>query len=344
MGGDSGSTPLKHDRKINTAVSIFARMGISEEAVVLAVIFDADGTLCDVGHRLHFLASDPKDWQSFHDGIANDTPIEPVTWIAKLINDSKNRVDGVGQRHAVLIVTARHETYRAMTEKWFADHGVTYDRLYMRADNDRRPDHDVKADILQQIVADGYDPFLVFDDRPEVVAMWRDWGIVCLQCAPDEPKSKLEGQHLLTLLVGPAGSGKSTHAAKNYRESEIISTDRIRAQEGYGHSPEDLNATFRLARSMARARVENGLHTVIDATNLKRKDRLAFIKAVPKGIVVHYVLFDRDYDEKIKHVTEHRPAHVIDRHHKTFRDTTLKEVKDADGLGNVIVIDKREKR
>lgn len=267
---------------------------------------------------------------------------EPVAWLAMMLKVAAGEM-AAGGEFAVLIVTARHEPYREMTEKWLNDNGIAYDRLYMRGDDDRRPDHKVKADILAQILDDGYDPFLVIDDRPEVCVMWRSYGLTVLECAYEDTRSRLAGQHLLTLLVGPAGAGKTTYVAKNYREGEVISTDRIREQEGLGHEPEDLAKTFRLARAMARARVENGFHAVIDATNLKQKDRLSFVEAMPKDILVHYVLLDRDYDEKVRD-RGWRPIELIDKHHRMFRDTTLPQVKDADGLGNVVVVDKRQKK
>lgn len=306
-----------------------------------AIIFDADGTLVDVRHRLHYLSGEIKDWNAFHDAMVDDGENEGVAWLARLLDGAKSAY-GTEQQYAVLVVTARHEPYRERTQTQMNDVvGIFPDRIYMRAEDDRRPDHEVKADILQQIVADGYEPFLVIDDRPEVVQMWRDWGLTCLQCAPDEPKSKVAGQVILTLLIGPSGAGKSTFASKNYRGGEIISTDRIRDEEGLGHTQDDLALTFKLARGYAKARIDAGLRAVIDATNLKFKDRMAFVRLAPKDAIVEYVLLDRDYDTKVRD-RGWRSEELVGKHHRLFRDTTLADVKNADGLGNVVVLDKRE--
>jgi hypothetical protein len=55
--------------------------------------------------------------------------------------------------------------------------------LYMRRRNDRRPDYIVKAELLDQLLADGYRPIMAFDDRDQVVKMWREKGVPCAQVA-----------------------------------------------------------------------------------------------------------------------------------------------------------------
>lgn len=306
-----------------------------------AILCDIDGTLANVKHRLHYLDADPKDWVGFHDAMVDDKPIEATTWIAKMLFRASNGLTG-SEEFSVLIVSARHEPYRKHTEEWLAKQGVLYDRLYMRDDADKRADHLVKADILEQIIADGYEPCAVFDDRPEVGDMWESWGLTVYRCTYDD-MSKYQGKVMLTLLIGPSGAGKSTLAKKLYKASEIISTDQIREDEGLGHAPYDVAQTFALARGYAQARIRTGRRAVIDATNLNQNIRLGFTALVPKGGLIEYVLVDRDYDDKLAN-RGWRSEELISSHHRRFRDSTLVELKDTDGLGNVIVIDKREKK
>ncbi|MFL2801403.1 MAG: hypothetical protein ACJ0DD_01390 [Paracoccaceae bacterium] len=47
-----------------------------------------------------------------------------------------------------------------------------------------RPDPEVKSDLYDQMIIDGFKPIIVFDDRASVVNMWRSRGLRCLQCAP----------------------------------------------------------------------------------------------------------------------------------------------------------------
>lgn len=142
------------------------------------VIFDLDGTLADLTHRRHFVMVKPKNWPAFFEGISEDTPIEPIARIARLM--------ALGNR--VIICSGRYEDLRESSEAWLKKHvwgenGALYhDAMYMRANGDYRGDDIVKEELLDRILADGYKPELVFDDRDRVVKMWRARGIVCCQC------------------------------------------------------------------------------------------------------------------------------------------------------------------
>lgn len=73
----------------------------------------------------------------------------------------------------------------------------------------------------------------------------------------------------LVLLVGPAGCGKSTYAARHFAPSQVLSSDAFRAL--VADDPTDQDATadaFRILHAVARARLKRGRTTVIDATNL----------------------------------------------------------------------------
>lgn len=301
-----------------------------------AIIFDIDGTLSDVEHRRQHLPN----WGKFFGDMHLDPPIEPVVWLAR-----HHYLEWVNYEEvATLVVSARPDDYRDVTEEWLNKHvydGMWKDHLYMRKAGDYRQDAIVKAEILQQIMDDGYEPFLVVDDRPQVVEMWRSYGITTLQCAPDEVLPKHDGKNCLTMLVGPSGAGKSTWCELNAHPHDVLSTDQLREQYGWGHSPEDLNKTWNYAHSLLKARLENGIKTVFDATNLKRKDRLNLLRHVPKGQYVTYVVIDRPLDEKIRD-RRWRPEELILKHHRTFQ-SQLKDILAGDNLPNVAVIDKREK-
>jgi predicted kinase len=284
-----------------------------------AVIFDIDGTLADVAHRLHHLDGE-KDWNAFFRDMIDDSPVEPIARLARMLHhNARDRRD----IDAVLIVTARPERpdWRQTTLDWLAAHDIPYDAIYMRPEGDMRSDHLVKRDMLQRILDDGYEPVLVVDDRPQVVKMWRDHGIVTLQCAPDEPgASPYAGQTLLHMLVGPCGAGKSTYAERHYLPHEIISTDALRMQlyGDLGHSPEALARVWKLAHGLIRARLEAGALAVLDATNLDRGDRMRVLDNLPRGVFARYVVIDRDLADKERD-RDWRPPELILRQHRMFR-------------------------
>ena len=78
----------------------------------------------------------------------------------------------------------------------------------------------------------------------------------------------------LVLMMGASGSGKSTFAARHFRPSEILSSDRCRAMVADDES--DQSATgdaFDVLYYIAAKRLAARRLTVIDATNLRREDR-----------------------------------------------------------------------
>jgi predicted kinase len=305
-----------------------------------AVIFDIDGTLANIEHRLHYLEGD-KDWAAFFDDMQDDKPIEPIAELARLLHKAVEARHGL---EAVLIVTARPDRadWRQTTIDWLDLHDIAYDRIYFRAEDDRRPDQLVKAEILQRILDDGYDPQLVVDDRPQVVRMWREHGLTTLQCAPDDTgSSSYAGQTLLHMLVGPSGSGKSTYAASVYKDHEIISTDALRLQL-YGemlHSPEALSRVWKYTHGLIRARLEAGVFTALDATNLKQEDRAKVLELLPRGVFARYIVIDRDLDVKLRE-RGWRSEDLILKHHRLFRSEE-KNIMAGDRHPYVTVQDRR---
>ena len=84
----------------------------------------------------------------------------------------------------------------------------------------------------------------------------------------------------IVVLVGAAGSGKSTLAARHFDADEILSSDAFRAS--IAGDERDQRATSAAFRAMGRAlerRLVAGQLTVIDATNVTRRDRREWVLA-----------------------------------------------------------------
>jgi protein phosphatase len=78
----------------------------------------------------------------------------------------------------------------------------------------------------------------------------------------------------LVVMVGAAGSGKSTFCRRSFRPAEIVGTDACRAllagdEADQGVSPE----AFALAHRMTEERLRRGLLTVFDATSVDARAR-----------------------------------------------------------------------
>jgi len=139
------------------------------------ILFDLDGTLADNSHRQSFIQGEKKDWDAFFDAQACDTPNAPVAALYEALFSSA--------RFDIVVVTARPERYREVSERWFALNGIPLKRMLMRADGDRRSDETIKQEILAKLRLEGATPLFVVDDRASVVQMWRNEGITCFQCA-----------------------------------------------------------------------------------------------------------------------------------------------------------------
>jgi uncharacterized HAD superfamily protein len=137
------------------------------------VIFDLDGTLCDLSHRLPHLNSSPKNWEAFHSGCVNDAPKQDVIALTHILY----------MFHNVYILSGRNGKVEAETRAWLTKHRVAYNHLIMRPENDRRDDVDLKRKMAREAGLTPANTLVVFDDRQRVVDMWREDGFTCCQVA-----------------------------------------------------------------------------------------------------------------------------------------------------------------
>jgi hypothetical protein len=138
-------------------------------------LFDIDGTVANLDHRLPYIARKPKDWQKFFASVNRDLPILHIVELARDLAEA-----GV----PIVYVSGRSDECRADTLAWLSTHDLPMGPLYMRHAGDRRPDYVVKAELLDEVLGDGFFPSMAFDDRDQVVAMWRNRGVPCAQVAP----------------------------------------------------------------------------------------------------------------------------------------------------------------
>ena len=133
-----------------------------------AAIFDMDGTLCDTSEIVHFIEGDDKDFAAFHAASAACPPHADIVAAAR---------EQAAKGLAILVVTSREFIWRDLTLDWLVANDIPYDALYMRIVGDYRKDVVIKTDILKQIVDDGYQVLEAWDDKPDVLELWRENGI-----------------------------------------------------------------------------------------------------------------------------------------------------------------------
>jgi hypothetical protein len=135
-----------------------------------------DGVLADNRHRLHYIEKKPKDHDSFYANVSADLPIKPLVVVARTM---------IKSGHQVEIWTGRRERCRRDTTMWLDRQGLSeVSKIRMRADDDLRPTRIVKREWVESCFP-CEKPHLAFDDMPDIVAMYRDAGILCCQTLPD---------------------------------------------------------------------------------------------------------------------------------------------------------------
>ncbi|GAA2096001.1 hypothetical protein GCM10009801_65250 [Streptomyces albiaxialis] len=125
-------------------------------------VFDLDGTLADVAHRLHFLEPPRRDWNGFFRAASGDPPL--AEGIALALRWAETCDLGY--------VTGRPERCRRATERWLRERGLPAAPLWMRPDRDRRPARVLKPELLAD-AARTREIAVVVDDDAQVCAAYR---------------------------------------------------------------------------------------------------------------------------------------------------------------------------
>lgn len=130
-----------------------------------AILVDIDGTVAVMSDR------SPYDMTRVH----MDSPNEPVIATVRAMQAAG---------HTIIFCSGRTDDGRAATEAWLQTHvGVPHAGLFMRATGDQRKDSVVKREIFEKQLRDHWRIQAVFDDRNQVVRMWRELGLPVFQVA-----------------------------------------------------------------------------------------------------------------------------------------------------------------
>jgi len=131
------------------------------------ILCDIDGTVALMDER------SPYEWDRVGEDLPNTPVIETIQRWAKT--------------HKIIFMSGREgtlECYRQTTE-WLLRHGLLKGELslFMRMEGDTRKDNIVKEELFRKHVEPDFNVIAVFDDRQQVVDMWRSIGLQCFQVA-----------------------------------------------------------------------------------------------------------------------------------------------------------------
>jgi hypothetical protein len=153
-GSDSGTANRQNER-----------VETPEQRDAALAVFDIDGVVADVRHRLRHLDKRPKDWARFFAAADRDPVLERGVELAL-----RNAAE-----HVLVWLTGRPEHLRPVTEAWLRRAGLPAELLFMRPANDHRPARDFKAGQLARLARESTIAIVV-DDDPEVVTKLRKLG------------------------------------------------------------------------------------------------------------------------------------------------------------------------
>jgi FMN phosphatase YigB (HAD superfamily) len=138
-----------------------------------AIIVDLDGTLADIEHRREYAK------KSFKEEFYPRIPQDNINLWCKLL------IERFRKDHVIILVTGREELeeVKKNTLEWLNNHEIYFDEIYFRPLKDTtRSDSEIKKEIFENHIENKHKILFVIDDRTQVVRMWRDKGLVCLQC------------------------------------------------------------------------------------------------------------------------------------------------------------------
>lgn len=135
-----------------------------DEHLMPAIICDLDGTLALFeGKRGPYDASK----------CADDNINLPIL---KILNAFFKH-----EHYQIIFLSGREDQFRVPTMEFLSRNHVPPGPLHMRKTTDKRKDYIVKMELFDQHVRGRYNVIFVLDDRDQVVKLWRDLGLTCLQ-------------------------------------------------------------------------------------------------------------------------------------------------------------------
>lgn len=153
---------LKPIEPIQSGLTAQVSPYVADETLPSCVICDLDGTIAIHNNR------SPYDFEKCDTDLVNE-PVRKLLW-AMFGNDV-----------SIVYLSGRDDVVQGKTEKWLADNACPNGPLFMRKTGDKRKDSVMKAELFDAEIRGKYNVLFCLDDRDQVVKLWRDMGLTCLQ-------------------------------------------------------------------------------------------------------------------------------------------------------------------
>ena len=123
---------------------------------------DIDGTIAQMNGR------GPFEWMK----VDTDLPRQAVINVVNSLHARGSKI---------IMLSGRDGVCKDMSEDWLWDNKVEHDNFFIRPAGDNRKDTLIKEEIYFNHIKGKYNVLGVFDDRDQVVHMWRHYGLDVFQ-------------------------------------------------------------------------------------------------------------------------------------------------------------------
>jgi len=127
-----------------------------------AYIVDVDGTIAHMHNRRAY------EWHKVGDDLPKSDVIRIVNTLAEA-------------GYKIIICSGRDGICEDSTRDWLIINNVSFDEFFIRPAGDNRKDYDIKEEIYNKHIKGRFNVLGVFDDRDQVVHVWRHLGLTTLQ-------------------------------------------------------------------------------------------------------------------------------------------------------------------
>lgn len=156
---------------------------------MIYIIVDLDNCIADDSHRINRINWQHEDpFRRYHD-------YHLLSGFDKVGN--RDLLEGISE---IIIFTARPEHYRALTEEWLKRNNIEFAHLFMRTEGDHVHSRELKCGQLLSLSVHNVplgSVVCAYDDRPDVVDMYKKFGIpaevraIHNLCAYTKPKENV---------------------------------------------------------------------------------------------------------------------------------------------------------
>jgi hypothetical protein len=131
-----------------------------------AIVVDIDGVLSDASGRQHYLKNPQgtKDWRGFFGAVGSDPPLRAIPALLELLDADVT----------VVLLSARPAWVVDLTHEWLLQHGIRWDLLVIRADDELMEAPQFKRQVVVHLRESGFDVELALDDDERIIEMYHD--------------------------------------------------------------------------------------------------------------------------------------------------------------------------